>query len=90
MNWDMRGVLSALSFTDSEGVRYLNQAWLRKATNIFRKKQGNVLTRKRPAAAGLFVNNVIAAAVLLSKGSGPLPSLLSVVNIIKEGDNGNC
>ena len=34
VNRDARAVLSALSFTDRKGVRYFDQAWLRKATDI--------------------------------------------------------
>jgi hypothetical protein len=34
VNRDTRGVLSALSSTDRKGVRYFDQAWLRKATDI--------------------------------------------------------
>jgi hypothetical protein len=40
MNWDTRGVLSALSFPKSDGVRYLDQVWLRKATDIVEGKRG--------------------------------------------------
>jgi hypothetical protein len=29
-----RGVVSQMSFTDNSGVRYFNQAWLRKATDV--------------------------------------------------------
>jgi len=36
------GVLSSLSFTDNSGVRYLDQAWPRKATDIVEGKRGNV------------------------------------------------
>jgi hypothetical protein len=36
-----RGVLSSLSFTDNNGVRYFDQAWLRKATDIVDGKSGN-------------------------------------------------
>ena len=39
MRW---GVLSSLSFTDNNGVRYFDQAWLRKATDIVDGKRGNV------------------------------------------------
>jgi hypothetical protein len=34
VNRDARGVLSALSSIDSEGVRYFAQAWLRKSADI--------------------------------------------------------
>jgi hypothetical protein len=43
MNWDMRGVLSALSFTDSNGVCYFDQAWLRKATDVVGREIGSVM-----------------------------------------------
>jgi hypothetical protein len=38
VNWNRRGVLSALSFTNS-GVCYLERAWLRKATNVVEGKR---------------------------------------------------
>jgi hypothetical protein len=34
VNRDTRMVLSALSSTNNKGVRYFDQAWLRKATDI--------------------------------------------------------
>jgi hypothetical protein len=37
-----QGVLSSLSFTDNNGVRYFGQVWLRKATDIVDGKRGNV------------------------------------------------
>jgi hypothetical protein len=37
---DTRGVLSALSFTESGDVRYLAQAWLRKAIDIVGAREG--------------------------------------------------
>jgi len=37
-----RVVLSSLSFTDNSGVRYFDQAWLRKATDIVGGKIGNI------------------------------------------------
>jgi len=36
------GVLSSLSFTSNNGVRYFDQAWLRKATDIVGGKRGNI------------------------------------------------
>ena len=54
LNLNGHGVLSSLSFTDNNGARYFDQAWLGKDTNIFRKKQG-VDYKKRPATAGLFL-----------------------------------
>jgi hypothetical protein len=42
VNRDMRGASSALSFTDRDGVRYLDQAWLRKATDIVEGKRRNI------------------------------------------------
>ena len=39
---DARGVLSVLSFTNSCAVRYFDQAWLRKATDIVEGGRGNV------------------------------------------------
>ena len=36
------GVLSLLSFTDNSAVRYFDQAWLRKATDIVEGKRGNI------------------------------------------------
>jgi hypothetical protein len=42
VSWDMRGVLSALSFTDSNGVCYFDQAWLRRATDIVGGKRGDI------------------------------------------------
>ena len=40
LNLNRHGVLSSLSFTDNNGARYFDQAWLGKDTSIFRKKQG--------------------------------------------------
>jgi len=37
-----RGGLSRLTFTDSSIVRYFDQAWLRKATDIVEGRRGNV------------------------------------------------
>lgn len=37
-----RVVVSAPSLTDSDGVRYYDQAWLRKATDIVEGRRGNV------------------------------------------------
>jgi len=37
-----RGVLSSLSFTDNNNVRYFDQAWLKKDTNIVDGKKGNI------------------------------------------------
>ena len=34
VNRDTRVSLSSLSYTDRKGVRYFDQAWLRKATDI--------------------------------------------------------
>ena len=42
LSWMRCGVLSSLSFTDNNGVRYLDQAWLRKGTNIVGGKKGNI------------------------------------------------
>ena len=36
------GVLSPLTFTDNSIVRYFDQAWLRKATDIVEGRRGNV------------------------------------------------
>ena len=33
LNWNRRGILSALSLTDNNYVRYFDQAWLRKTTD---------------------------------------------------------
>lgn len=41
VNWNRRGVLSALSFTDS-GVCYSERAWLMKATNVVEGKRRSV------------------------------------------------
>jgi hypothetical protein len=35
------GVLSSLGFTDNSGVRYFDQAWLRKPSDIVGGKRGN-------------------------------------------------
>ena len=42
LNVMRRVVTSSLSFTDNSGVRYFNQAWLRKATDIVEGKRGNI------------------------------------------------
>jgi hypothetical protein len=42
LNVMRRGVLSSLSFTDNKNVRYFDQAWLGKATDIVGGKRGNV------------------------------------------------
>ena len=42
VNGVRRGVLSSLSFPDNNDVRYFNQAWLRKATDIVGGKVGNI------------------------------------------------
>ena len=42
LSWMRRVVLSSLSFTDSSGVRYFDQAWLRKATDTVGGKRGNI------------------------------------------------
>jgi hypothetical protein len=39
VSWDTSEVLSALSFTDSDGVRYFDQGWLRKATDIVEARE---------------------------------------------------
>jgi len=42
LNRGRRAVMSAPSFTDGDGVRYYDQAWLRKATDIVEGRRGNV------------------------------------------------
>ena len=42
LNGMRRVVLSPLSFTDNSGVRYFDQAWLRKATDIVGSQRGNI------------------------------------------------
>ncbi len=37
-----RGVLSSLSFTDNNDVRYFDQAWLREAAHLVDGKKGNI------------------------------------------------
>lgn len=50
-----RALMSGPSVTDSDGVPYYGQAWLRKATDIGGGKIGNTnQSRKRSAATGLF------------------------------------
>ena len=45
LNWNRRGVLSALSFTDSGGVRYFDRAWLRKSHGDCGGQQGECSTK---------------------------------------------
>jgi hypothetical protein len=45
LNWDMRGVLSALSFTGS-GVCYFDQVWLWKAMDIEEVSRRDVNQRR--------------------------------------------
>ena len=42
LSWMRWGVASPLSFPDNSGVRYFDQSWLRKATDIVGGKRGNV------------------------------------------------
>jgi hypothetical protein len=55
LNWNRRGIPSALSFADGDRVRYFNSARPRKATDIVEGKRRNAKQNgKRPARAGLF------------------------------------
>jgi len=40
VSWVDHGALPPPSFTDTNGVRYFNQGWLRKATEIVKSKGG--------------------------------------------------
>jgi hypothetical protein len=42
LNVVRRVITSPLSFLDDNGVRYFDQVWLRKATDIVEGKRGNV------------------------------------------------
>ena len=42
VSWVERGALPPPSFTDNNGVRYFDQEWLRKATEIVKSKKGNI------------------------------------------------
>ena len=53
LNEMRRGVLSSLSFTDNNGVRYFDQAWLGKVTDVVEGNRGNVnQSTGRPAVTG--------------------------------------
>ena len=39
--WVMGGLLSSLGGTDSDGVRYFDQAWLRRVADILEDERGN-------------------------------------------------
>ena len=41
-SWIRCGVVSPLSFTDNIGIRYFDQAWLRKAMDLVGGKRGNM------------------------------------------------
>ena len=40
--WIRRGALSSLDGTDSDGVRYFDQAWLRRVADILEDERGNL------------------------------------------------
>ena len=42
LSWIKCGVALTLSFTDNNGVRYFDQAWLRKATELVGGKRRNI------------------------------------------------
>jgi hypothetical protein len=42
LGWVGGGGWSSLSFTDNSGVRYFDQAWLRKVGDIVEDNKGNV------------------------------------------------
>jgi hypothetical protein len=42
LGWVGGGGWSSLSFTDNSGVRYFDQAWLRKVRDIVEDNKGNV------------------------------------------------
>ena len=55
VNWNRHGVLSALSFTDNNGVGCFDQSPLRKTADIVEGSRRNARqNRKGPAPAGLF------------------------------------
>ena len=69
MNWDKRGILSELSFTDRKSIRYLDQAWLRKATDIVRGRRGSVTELRRDLQQQV-------SSLVLAMVSQPPPYLL--------------
>jgi hypothetical protein len=42
LSWMRCGVVPSISYTDKSGVRYFDQAWLRKAMDIVDGERGNV------------------------------------------------
>jgi hypothetical protein len=42
LSWTSYGVVWVLSFPNSSGVRYFDQAWLRKATDSGAGNRGNI------------------------------------------------
>jgi hypothetical protein len=54
LNSNRCGVLPPLNFIDNNGVRYFDQAWLGKATDVVEGNRGNVKqSTGRPAVTGL-------------------------------------
>jgi hypothetical protein len=49
-----------LNFINTDGVRYFDWGWLGKATNIFRRKEGNVDSNKRENYGGRSLLNADA------------------------------
>jgi len=75
--------MSGLSFTDNNGVRYYDQAWLRKATDIVEGRRGE--ERECELNIGRDLRQQVSFLILAMVGQPPPRSLYQSVSAAGKG-----